>query len=62
MKSTTNIYITKSYSLTNETDKLIKRIADYYGINTSGAIRLVILEIARQLNLNDQTRTVNEIY
>lgn len=51
--SNENEYIRKTYSLSQEVINMIKKISDYYGVNSSSAIRLSVLEIARQLGIKE---------
>lgn len=51
MNTTTKKYINKTYSITEEVEKLIWEIGEHYGIGASAALRLVILQEGRKLGL-----------
>lgn len=51
----------KTYTLTTETERLIRAISNYYSMNASSAIRFSIREVARRLGLevNHQAKKEN---
>lgn len=50
-------YKNQTYSLTQETKELIRRIADFYQTNSSSAVRLSVLNVAKNLGLQNPFKT-----